>query len=50
MNRKFDAFQPANYFYMLFIHGDAVDIAGCDFEHVKRLQEPGMKVPESFVS
>lgn len=50
MNRKFDALQSADYFCMLFIPGDAGDIAGCDLEHVKRLQEPGMKVPESFVS
>lgn len=42
--------QPTDYLYMLFISGDTGDIAGHDPEHIRRLQEPGMKVPESFVS
>lgn len=42
--------QPTDYFYLLFVPGDTDDIAGHDPEHVRRLQEPGMKVPESLVS
>lgn len=34
---------------MLFNPGDTGGIAGHDLKHVKRLQEPEMKVPESFV-